>query len=313
MKVVVTGGAGFIGANLCAHLGRLDQVSEVVAFDDLSTGFRSNLEGTGVKVRLVEGTVLDGDAVAAVCDDADAIVHLAARPSVPRSLENPVLSHHVNVDGTLNVLEHARHADKRPHVIFASSSSVYGSNPELPKHERMATMPKSPYAASKLAAEAYVLAYQDSFGVPALPFRFFNVYGPLQAPGHAYAAVVPAFFDAALRGRPVPVHGDGTQTRDFTHVDTVAGVIATAITDKVTSGTAVNLAFGTRYSLLDVLSIMEELLGHDIVREYGPSRTGDVRDSQAACDLLVSLFPGVSPVLLRDGLVSTLEWMRTAV
>jgi UDP-glucose 4-epimerase len=230
---------------------------------------------------------------------------------VPRSLEDPVLSHRVNVDGTMNVLEYARHADKTPHIIFASSSSVYGSNPELPKHERLATLPRSPYAASKLAGEAYVLAYQDSFGIPALPFRFFNVYGPLQAPGHAYAAVVPAFFDAALHARPVPVHGDGSQTRDFTHVGTVVSVISEALLGKVTSGTAVNLAFGTRYSLLDVLSIMEDLLGHPVERVYGPSRVGDVHDSQAASDLVVSLFPQVSPLLLRDGLTSTLEWMRT--
>lgn len=311
MKVVVTGGAGFIGANLCAVLERADEISEVVAFDDLSTGFRHNLDGTSAKVRLVEDTVLDLDAVSSAADGADAIVHLAARPSVPRSLEDPILSHRVNVDGTLNILEYARHADKTPHIIFASSSSVYGSNPELPKHERMATMPRSPYAASKLSGEAYVLAYQDSFGVPALPFRFFNVYGPLQAPGHAYAAVVPAFFYAALHGEPVPVHGDGSQTRDFTHVDTVAKVITEAILGKVTSGSGVNLAFGTRYSLLDVLSIMEELLGHPIERAHGPSRGGDVHDSQAASDLLVSLFPQVSPILLRDGLTSTLEWMRT--
>ena len=311
MKVVVTGGAGFIGANLCCHLGRLDEVSEVVAFDDLSTGFRANLEGASTKVRLIEGSVLDADAVASACEDADAIVHLAARPSVPRSLEDPVLSHRVNVDGTLNILEFARHADTTPHVVFASSSSVYGSNPELPKHERMATIPRSPYAASKLGGESYVLAYQDSFGVPALPFRFFNVYGPLQAPGHAYAAVVPAFYYAALHGDPVAVHGDGSQTRDFTHVDTVARVIADAILGKVTSGTSVNLAFGTRYSLLEVLSIMEALLGHPIERIHGASRTGDVHDSQAASDLLTSLFPDVSPVPLREGLTSTLEWIRT--
>ena len=310
MKVVVTGGAGFIGANLCAHLARLDEISEVVAFDDLSTGFRENLDGASAKIRLIEGSVLDSDAVGSAAEDADAIVHLAARPSVPRSLEDPVLSHRVNVDGTLNILEFARHADRTPHIVFASSSSVYGSNPELPKHERMATMPRSPYAASKLAGEAYVLAYQDSFGVPALPFRFFNVYGRLQAPGHAYAAVVPAFYYAALQGEPVAVHGDGSQTRDFTHVDTVAAVIADAILGKVTSGTAVNLAFGTRYSLLEVLEIMEELVGHPIERVHGPSRTGDVHDSQAASDLLRSLFPDVSPLLLREGLTSTLEWIR---
>ena len=311
MKVVVTGGAGFIGANLCACLGRLDEIAEVVAIDDLSPGFRENLVGAGSRVRLVEGSVLDSDALQDAANGSDAIIHLAARPSVPRSLEDPVLSHRVNVDGTLNVLEYARHASKTPHIIFASSSSVYGSNPTLPKDEGMATLPRSPYAASKLAGEAYVLAYQDSFGVPALPFRFFNVYGPLQAPGHAYAAVVPAFLYAALQGEPVPIHGDGTQTRDFTHVDTVASVMSSAILGRVTSATAVNLAFGTRYSLLDALSIMEELIGHPIERRYGPARAGDVRDSQAAGGLLMSLFPEVSPVGLRDGLRSTLEWMRT--
>jgi len=307
----VTGGAGFIGANLCSHLGRLEEISEVVAFDDLSTGFRANLDDNSAKVRLIEGSVLDCAAFAAAAEGADAIVHLAARPSVPRSLEDPVLSHRVNVDGTLNILEFARHANLTPYVVFASSSSVYGSNPELPKHERMATMPRSPYAASKLAGESYVLAYQDSFGVPALPFRFFNVYGPLQAPGHAYAAVVPAFYYAALQGEPVEVHGDGSQTRDFTHVDSVAAVIATAILRRATSRTAVNLAFGTRYSLLEVLSLMEELLGCPIERTLGPSRKGDVHDSQAASDLLNSLFPDVSPVALREGLISTLEWIRT--
>ncbi|HEX2785224.1 MAG TPA: NAD-dependent epimerase/dehydratase family protein, partial [Ilumatobacteraceae bacterium] len=156
-----------------------------------------------------------------------------------------------------------------------------------------------------------VLAYQDSFGIPALPFRLFNVYGRLQAPGHAYAAVVPAFLYAALHAEPVPMHGDGTQTRDFTHVDTVTSVMASAILGKITATTAVNLAFGTRYSLLDVLSIMEELIGHPIERRHGPARAGDVRDSQAAGGLLISLFPGISPVELRAGLTSTLEWMRT--
>jgi UDP-glucose 4-epimerase len=310
VKVLVTGGAGFIGATLCGHLARLEEISEVVAFDDLSTGFRRNIDVASAKIRLIEGSVLNCDELGWAAEDADAIVHLAARPSVPRSLEDPVLSHRINVDGTLNVLEFARNADRTPQIIFGSSSSVYGSNPELPMHERMATMPRSPYAASKLAGEAYVLAYQDSFGIPALPFRFFNVYGPLQVPGHAYAAVVPAFYYAALRGKPVTVHGDGSQTRDFTHVDTVAAVIAEGILGKVTSATAVNLAFGTRYSLLEVLSIMEELVGHSIERVHGPSRTGDLHDSQVASDLLASLFPDVSPLPLREGLTSTLEWIR---
>jgi UDP-glucose 4-epimerase len=309
VKIVVTGGAGFIGANLCAHLTTCADVSEVVAFDDLSTGARDNL--AGVDARLVEGSVLDADAVAAVLDGAGAVVHLAARPSVPRSIADPMKTHRVNVDGTMYVLESVRADAQVPYVLFASSSSVYGANAELPKREAMATLPRSPYAASKLAGESYVLAYQDSFGVPALPFRFFNVYGPLQQPGHAYAAVVPSFLHHVLRGEPVEVHGDGTQTRDFTHVTTVVRIIAEAIAGRVTATTPVNLAFGGRSSLLELLGMIEELVEHPVARVHVAPRAGDVRDSQADSTTLRALFPDVEPVGLREGLASTLRWMRT--
>ena len=310
---MVTGGAGFIGANLCIRLASVDEVSEVIAYDDLSTGKRSNLDSASEKVRFVEGSVLDPALIGRRFDGAAAIVHLAARPSVPRSIEDPIASHRVNVDGTMNVLEFARAATTAPHVIFASSSSVYGSNPELPKHEGLSTRPRSPYAASKLAGEAYTLAYQDSFGIPVLPFRFFNVYGPLQAPGHAYAAVVPAFLHAALNDAAVTVHGDGEQTRDFTHVDTVTSVIVDAVLRQVTSDLPVNLAFGTRHSLLGVLELLEELLDRPVEREHVSSRQGDVRDSQASSDLLRSMFQDIDPIGLHDGLMSTLAWMRSIV
>lgn len=307
MKVVITGGAGFIGANLCRHLSAETVVEEVIAFDDLSTGFRSNLDG--VDATLVEGTILDPDQLDAVMQGAAAVVHLGARPSVPRSVADPVASHQANATGTMNVLEAARRADGA-HVIVASSSSVYGANPTLPKHEDLATRPMSPYAASKLATESYALAWQHSYGMATLAFRFFNVFGPLQAAGHAYAAVVPAFVSAALAGVPLQVHGDGTQSRDFTYVDTVCAVITDAVRRRVSSPEPVNLAFGSRTTLLEVISLLEELLGHEVQVSHTEPRVGDVPHSQAANERLRALFPDIDPVDLRTGLSATIDWFR---
>ena len=308
MKVVVTGGAGFIGANLSRLLVARDEIDEVVVLDDLSTGFRANLDG--LDVRLVEGSILDVDALDRCVGDASAIVHLAARASVPRSVKDPAASHLANATGTVNVLEAARNAGD-VQVIVASSSSVYGSNPALPKHEDLATRPMSPYAASKLAAEAYTLAYQATYGLPTLAFRFFNVFGPMQAAGHAYAAVVPAFVDAALAGRPLPIQGGGTQSRDFTFVDTVAGVITEAVVQRVSSADPVNLAFGTRTSLLEVITILESILGRELAREHLEPRVGDVPHSQAANERLRALFPEIEAVSLADGLRRTVEWFES--
>lgn len=308
MKVVVTGGSGFIGANLCRTLAAADGVDEVVAYDNLSTGFRSNLDG--VDATLLEADIADVDALRSAIDGAAAVVHLAARPSVPRSVKDPVASHAANATGTLNVLEAARHAGD-VQVVVASSSSVYGSNPALPKHEDLATRPLSPYAASKLATEAYALAYGSTYGMSTLAFRFFNVFGPLQAAGHAYAAVVPAFVDAALRGEPLPVQGDGTQSRDFTFVDTVAAVITDAVVRRVSSPEPVNLAFGSRTSLLELIATLEAELGRPLPRQHLDPRVGDVPHSQAANDRLRALFPDVVPVELADGLHRTVEWFRT--
>jgi UDP-glucose 4-epimerase len=308
MKVVVTGGAGFIGANLCRVLGEHSDIEEVVAVDDLSTGCRANLEGTAVK--LLEGSILDAALLDEAAAGAGAIVHLAARPSVPRSIADPVASHGANATGTVEVLEAARRAGS-PLVIVASSSSVYGANPTLPKREDLAPMPLSPYAASKLATEAYALAYQHSFGVPVLAFRFFNVFGPLQPAGHAYAAVVPAFVSAALEGRPLTIHGDGTQSRDFTFVDTVTAVLTDALLRRVAHNGPVNLAFGTRTDLLTVVRLLEDLLGRDLAVEYTDPRPGDVKHSQADSSLLRRLFPAVEPVELREGLRRTIEWFQS--
>jgi len=312
LNVVVTGGAGFIGANLCRALSASTAVRRVVALDDLSTGRRDNITGSdGVTgssgIELVEGSILDAGLLDEVVGDADAVVHLAARPSVARSIEDPMASHLTNATGTLQVLEAARRG-RRPHVIVASSSSVYGANLALPKREDMVTLPVSPYAASKLATEAYALAYASSFDLPVLAFRFFNVFGPLQGADHAYAAVVPAFVSAALRGDPLTVHGDGTQTRDFTYVGTVVAVLAEALGRRVTHPTPVNLAFGSRVSLLELAESLEETLGRTLPRRHAPRRPGDVQDSQADQATLRGLFAEVAPVSLADGLRATVDW-----
>ena len=304
MDVLVTGGAGFIGSHVCRRL-RAEGPHKVVVLDDFSTGITSNLVGLD-EVEVVTGSVLDEGLVHGLVARADAVVHLAAVPAVARSLQNPRGSHDANATGTLVVLEAARQ-HRRP-VIVASSSSVYGTGATLPTREDHPTRPASPYAASKLAAESYALSYARSFGSRIIALRFFNVYGPHQRADHAYAAVIPVFLAAALEGRPLSIHGDGTQTRDFTFVGDVVTVITQALTRSVVWDGPVNLAFGTRTSLLSLVSELEDLLGLSVWREHGPSRQGDVHDSNADPTLLRSLFPSVTPTPLRDGLKSTIEW-----
>ena len=306
MKIVVTGGAGFIGANLCRELSSRPEVRTVVALDNLSTGDARNLNG--IDAELVEGSILDRQALRETVTDADAVIHLAARPSVPRSVADPIASHEANATGTIYVLEACRRAGAP--LIAASSSSVYGPTVELPKHEEMPTKPQSPYAASKLAAESYLLAFAATYGIRTLPFRFFNVYGPLQSSGHAYAAAIPSFIDAALNGKLIRIDGDGLQTRDFTFVGTVVRILADAAIRKVTSRTPVNLAFGTRHSILDVVGKIEKIIGRPVEVVHDSPRPGDVRDSQAANHILRELFPGHTPTPLEQGLTATVAWYR---
>lgn len=304
-KIAITGGAGFIGANVARQL--LDLGAYVSVIDDLSTGDVDNL--VGLDVAFTAGNVLDPKALDEALSGADSVVHLAARPSVARSVDNPMASHESNASGTMQVLEAARRLGI-DHVIVASSSSVYGSDPKLPKSEDDATRPLSPYAASKLATEAYALSYQASFGLPTLVFRFFNVYGPLQPAGHAYAACIPAFIIAALRGEEVTIHGDGQQSRDFTFVDTVGEVISTAVLNRVTSDAPVNLAFGGSMDLLGLVAALEEVIGNQIGVVHDDARPGDVRHSQSDPTRLKKLFPDIEEIPLEEGLARTVEWWR---
>lgn len=305
MKLLITGGAGFIGANLARFA--LAEGHEVTVVDDLSTGYSENL--AGLDLRFVETSILDRDALAAAMAGADSVVHLAALGSVPRSLADPFATHHANATGTLAVLEAVRRAGVG-HAVVASSSSVYGLNPARPKHEREWVRPLSPYAVTKLATEQYALAYQQSFGLPTLTFRFFNVYGPGQRAGHAYAAVIPIFIDKALRGEPLPVNGDGLTSRDFTFVETVCRTLLDAVVRRVTHPEPVNLAFGTNTSLSELVSELGRLLDRELQVEHRPERPGDVRHSEADSTSLRALFPDVRPVPLATGLARTLEWFQ---
>ncbi|MGR6318412.1 NAD-dependent epimerase/dehydratase family protein [Micromonospora soli] len=307
MRLLVTGGAGFVGSNLVRAALRHGGYADVRVIDDFSTGVERNL--AGIEAEVIRGSILDGEALSRAMLGRDAVVHLAALPSVPRSIADPVSTHAANATGTLCVLEAARRADV-PHVVVASSSSVYGANPVLPKDELAWTRPMSPYAVSKLSTEAYALAYQACFGLPTLAFRFFNIFGPGQRHDHAYAAVIPRFVHAALRGEPVVVHGDGRQSRDFTYVETVCRVLLDAVTRRVQHAQPVNLAFGNRIELQTVLTQLEQIIGRPIERTMLAPRPGDVRHSQADTGTLRQLFPDVAPTPVEDGLRATVEWFR---
>jgi UDP-glucose 4-epimerase len=307
VTVLITGGAGFIGSNLARALASRGE--SVRVFDDLSNGLESNL--AGVQVEMIVGSVTCPKKVDEAMSNVSAVVHLAARGSVPRSIAQPLETHDVNVNGTLNVLEAARKAGA--HVIYSSSSSVYGVNAALPKSEEMWMQPMSPYGASKLAAESYAMAYAHSYGVDMLALRFFNVYGPWQRPDHDYAAVIPRFAAKALRGEILEVHGDGNQTRDFTHVDAVVSVICDALRRRLSWDCPVNLAFGDRISVNDVVEFLRCSMGPSFEVRHGPARIGDIRDSQNYPGLLNKLFPSVTSIPFDIGMTSVLKWVEAQV
>jgi UDP-glucose 4-epimerase len=300
-KVGVTGGAGFIGSNLAERL--ISDGYEVEIIDDLSTGLLSNVDQ---RANFHQISITESRALLGALKDCSTIFHFAARGSVPRSIKNPIATHEVNATGTLNVLEVARRTGSQ--VVFSSSSSVYGRNLQLPKNESMWLGPMTPYAASKLAAEAYMQAYASSYGVPITLLRFFNVFGPRQRPDHEYAAVIPKWIWLAIQGQPVDVYGDGTASRDFTSVDTVLDIAITAMKEKVTTEGAVNLAYGNRIHLNDMIN---HLRSHfpDLKVNYINERLGDVKESQNQPELLQSLFPLIKPKKFEEALDETIQWL----
>ena len=306
---LVTGGAGFIGSHLVHRLVELGHAVRVV--DNLSTGDLANIAPVADRIDFLHGDLCDADVSAKAVDGVEVVFHLAALPSVPRSLMDPWGSHDANVNATVRLLQAAKEARVR-RCVFSSSSSVYGDTPTLPKIETMEPLPRSPYAASKLSSEQYVLAYARGGLVEGVALRYFNVFGPRQSPFSAYAAVIPLFLQAAAKGTAVTVFGDGEQTRDFTYVDNVvqANLKAAVAPAAQASGWPMNCGAGHRSSLNEMLQVAREVTGVNIPAEYREPRAGDVRDSLASLDRATRLIGYKPEVGLREGLERTWSWMK---
>ena len=306
MSYLVTGGAGFIGSHIVDAL--LAENHRVRVLDNFATGKRENLAHVLDRVELIEGDVRDQEAVRGAVEGMEYVLHQAALPSVPRSLKDPMTTHEVNATGTLNVLIAARDAGVK-RVVYASSSSVYGDTPELPKREDMTLRPKSPYAVSKLAGEQYCRAFWAGYGLETVCLRYFNVFGPRQDPGSPYAAVIPLFLVAMLNGGQPRIYGDGKQTRDFTFVANVVHANLLAATARDAAGAVCNVACQERTSLLSVLGIVEDLVGRKANPEFVSSRPGEVRDSLADLGRARETLGYAVRTPLRDGLRETLGWV----
>ena len=278
MKVLVTGGAGFIGSSLARAL--VERGDHVRVLDNFSTGNRRNLAELTTEVEIVEGELRSYERVHNAIRGVEVVFHQGALPSVPRSVHDPLTTSAVNVEGTLNVLLAARDEDVR-RVVFASSSSVYGNAPDLPRRENQHTDPISPYGVSKLAAERYCVAFSRVYRLETVALRYFNVFGPNQDPTSQYAAVVPRFIAMVREGRPVPIYGDGAQSRDFTYVSDVVDANLLAADAEGASGAVVNIATGRSLSVNSLADAIGETLAVPVEKEYLPMRAGDVRDSWA--------------------------------
>ena len=274
---LVTGGAGFIGSHIVERLHK--DGKQVRVIDNFVTGKRENLKNID-KIDLVNGDILDLELVRKTVKGVDVIFHQAALRSVPLSVDNPLATNEVNTQGTLNILLAARDAGVR-RVVYASSSSVYGDSPRLPKTEDQATVPISPYAVSKLAGENYCSVFTKVYGLETISLRYFNVFGPRQDPQSQYAAVIPKFIARSLKGEPLEVHGDGLQSRDFTYIDDVVQANLLAATAEKGIGEAFNVAKGKAYSLLDLIAALSRILDKKLQWTHTPSRQGDVRHTLA--------------------------------
>lgn len=307
MKYIVTGGAGFIGSHIVEEL--LLQGHEIVIFDDLFSGKMENIQEflTDKKVSFVKGSVTDISLLLQVCEGADGIFHEGAIASVPRSIANPSATNEANVTGTLNVLLAARDCNVRK-VLFASSSSVYGNTPTLPKDEEMTPNPLSPYAVSKLTGEHYMKVFSEVYGMQTLCLRYFNVFGPRQDPKSEYAAVIPRFITRILKHESPIIYGDGKQTRDFTFVKDVVQANIRAMESDAEG--MYNVAYCQRINLIELADVIMEITGISVPLKYEPNRVGDVRDSLAAINRAKDAFGYAPAYTVKTGLMETIPWYQ---
>ena len=309
-KCLVTGGAGFIGSNLAGELIR--KGAKVTILDNLSTGFRENLEEISGDFEFIEADLNDDKAVSAAVEGAEVVFHQAALPSVPRSVDDPVETHQACVNGTFNLLVKARDAGVR-RFVYAASSSAYGDQEALPKVETMRPDPLSPYAAAKLTGEYYCRVFNEVYGLETIALRYFNVFGPRQNPSSAYSGVISRFIDALMKGDTPVIYGDGEQTRDFTYIANVVDAnIKASQTDKGI-GEVMNVANGERVSLNQLLEALKAITGRDDAKaEYREARKGDVKHSQADNSRAVECLGYDKLVGLEEGLQKTIDWWKTS-
>jgi nucleoside-diphosphate-sugar epimerase len=304
VKVLVTGGGGFIGSHLVRAM--LEDGHDVRVLDNFATGRRQNLLDVDSSIDLIEGDIQSYERVHNAAIGCEVVLHQAAMPSVPRSVQDPLTSNASNVIGTLNVLLAARDSGAR-RVVFASSSSVYGAGKELPKVESQMPLPISPYAVGKLAGEGYCRSFHEVYGLETVALRYFNVFGPRQDPLSHYAAVIPRFLTAVLQGRQPVIFGDGTQTRDFTYVSNVIDGNRRAMTAQGVAGEQLNVACGARVSLNDVVATLAELTGRSVEPRFEPPRVGDVPHSMASIDKARRLLGFEPEVDFSEGLARTID------
>jgi UDP-glucose 4-epimerase len=311
-RYIVTGGAGFIGSSLVRAL--LAQGHNVDVIDNLSTGKLDNLEEVAEHITVYEYDLCDYARIAPVIKGAQRVFHLGAIPSVPKSIHDPVPSHEANINGTFNVFRAAAEG-KAGRVIYAASSSAYGDTEVLPKVETMAPRPKSPYAVQKLLGELYAGVFADCFGLETVSLRFFNVFGPRQDPTSPYSGVLSIFMTCALEQRSPTIFGDGTQSRDFTYVEDVVGLLmkASDAPASVVSGQVYNAGNGGRYTLNETWDMLQKIAGVSIAAEYAAGRPGDVKDSQADTRAAIRDLGHAPQFTFEEGLRRTLEWYRVFV
>ncbi len=309
-KYVVTGGAGFIGSALVRTL--LDAGGEVAVIDNLLSGHKRNLEEVGHRIDLHNVDIRDGAALAPIIAGADTVFHLAAIPSVPRSIDEPRPSHEVNINGTFEVFTAAANAKVR-RLVYAASSSAYGDSETLPKIETMPAKPKSPYAVQKYVGELYASIFTACFGLEAVALRFFNVYGPRQDPSSAYSGILSLFMKHLIARTSPTIFGDGEQSRDFTYVEDVAALCLKAANAPGVAGKMFNAGNGGRYTLNQIWSMLQKMEGVEIPSKFGPPRAGDVRHSMADTTAAKKELGHAPQFSIEDGLRKTLDWYKVSL